>query len=144
MILLQSIYLILFTWSIFRVVRFTKEDRKTLLYSTTKLLKTPCFSQARSTRKHSPSLSINRTVGKVASEANNKPVILYVFYHPLGSLSHDLELLNSPLLSNPESSCIVLVDDFNIPSIMWSDTSPSPVNSGGRANGEALCELIGA
>ena len=55
------------------------------------------------------------------SKAHNKPVILYVFYHPPGSSSHDLEILNSSLLSNPESSCIVLVGDFNIASIMWLD-----------------------
>ena len=56
------------------------------------------------------------------SKANNKPVILRVFYHLPGLSSHDLELLNSSLLSNPESSCIVLVGDFNI---MWSDTTSS-------------------
>ena len=115
------------------IVIFDNETFKnSLLFSTTSM------------RKHSPSLSINRTIGNVASEANNKPVILCVFYHPPGSSSHDLELLNSSLHSNPGSSCIVLVGDFNIPSIMWSDTSSTPANSGGCANGEALCELIGA
>jgi hypothetical protein len=47
------------------------------------------------------------------------------------------------LLSNPESSCIVLVGDFNIPSISWSDNDSTPISSGGCANSEVLCELIG-
>ena len=43
------------------------------------------------------------------SKANNKRVIVYVFYHPPDSSSYDLELLNSSLLSNPESSCCILL-----------------------------------
>ena len=48
------------------------------------------------------------------NKANNKPVILYVYYRPPRSSSDGLNLLNNSLLSNPESSCIVLVGDFNI------------------------------
>ena len=51
-------------------------------------------------------------------------------------------VLNNSLLSNPESSCIVLVGDFNIPSISWSDNDSTPITSGGCPNGEILCELI--
>ena len=36
----------------------------------------------------------------------------------------------------------MLVGDFNIPSISWSDNSSTPNNSGGCANGDVLCELI--
>ena len=47
------------------------------------------------------------------------------------------------LISIPETSCIVLVGDFNIPSISWSENDSAPITSGGCANGEVLCELIG-
>ncbi len=77
------------------------------------------------------------------NKANNKPVILYVYYHPPGSSSDGLNLLNNSLLSNPESSCIVLVGDFNIPSISWSDNDSTYINSSGCAYGEVICELIG-
>ena len=77
------------------------------------------------------------------NKANSKPVILYVYYRPPGSSSDGLNLLNNSLLSNPESSCIVLVGDFNIPSISWSDNDSTYINSGGCAYGEVLCELIG-
>ena len=77
------------------------------------------------------------------NKANNKLVILYVYYHPPGTCSDSLNLLNNSLLSNPESSCIVLGGDFNIPSISWSHNSSTPNNSSGCANGDVLCELIG-
>ena len=76
------------------------------------------------------------------SKANNKPVIIYVYYRPPGFCSDGLLLLNNSLLSNQESNCIVLVGDFNLPSISWSDNHSTPVNSG-CADGELLCELIG-
>ena len=76
------------------------------------------------------------------SKANNKPVIIYVYYRPPGFCSDGLILLNNSLLSNQESNCIVLVGDFNLPSISWSDNHSTPVNSG-CADGELLCELIG-
>ena len=70
-------------------------------------------------------------------------MILYVYYRPPSSSSDGLSLLNNSLLSNPESSCIVLVGDFNIPSISWSDNDSTPISSGGCANSEVLCDLIG-
>ncbi len=66
-----------------------------------------------------------------------------MYYRPPGSSSDGLNLLNNSLLSNPESSSIVLVGDFNIPSISWSDNDSTYNNSGGCAYGEVLCELIG-
>ena len=48
-------------------------------------------------------------------KTNNKPVILYSYYRPPGIGSYGLQLLNDSLLSNPESSCIVVVGDFNVP-----------------------------
>ena len=77
------------------------------------------------------------------NKTNIKPVILYVYYRPPSSSSDGLSLLNNSLLSNPESSYIVLVGDFNIPSISWSDNDSTPISSGGCANSEVLCELIG-
>ncbi|CAB4014464.1 Hypothetical predicted protein, partial [Paramuricea clavata] len=50
---------------------------------------------------------------------------------------------SSPDGLNPESRCIVIVGDFNIPSISWSDNDSTPISSGGCANSEVLCELIG-
>ncbi|CAB3983919.1 Hypothetical predicted protein [Paramuricea clavata] len=76
------------------------------------------------------------------NKANNEPVILYVYYRPNSSPDACLSLLNNSIASNPESCCIILVGDFNIPSISWSD-SPSTINTGGCSNGENLCELIG-
>ena len=76
------------------------------------------------------------------SEANNKAVLLYLFYNPPGLCSTNLKLLNDSLLSNSELTCFVLIGDFSIPSISWSDSCSNPVNSGGCANGELLCELI--
>jgi hypothetical protein len=70
-------------------------------------------------------------------------MILYVYYRPPSSSSDGLSLLNNSLPSNPESSCIVLVGDFNIPSISWSDNDSTPISSGGCAISEVLCELIG-
>ena len=77
------------------------------------------------------------------NKTNIKPVILYVYYRPPSSSSDGLSLLNNSLLSNPQSSCIVLVGDFNIPSISWWDNDSTPISSGGCANSEVLCELIG-
>ena len=48
-------------------------------------------------------------------KTNNKPVILYSYYLPPGIGFYGLQLLNDSLLSNPESSCIVVVGDFNVP-----------------------------
>ncbi|CAB4007297.1 Hypothetical predicted protein [Paramuricea clavata] len=78
------------------------------------------------------------------NKANNEPVILYVYYHPPNS-SPDagLSLLDNSIASNPESCCIILVGDFNIPSISWSDSPSTPINTSGCSNDENLCELIG-
>ena len=61
------------------------------------------------------------------NKANIKPIILNVYYRPPCSSSVDLTLLNNSLLSNPESNCIVLFGDFNIPSISWSNNDLTPI-----------------
>ena len=65
------------------------------------------------------------------NKANNEPVILYVYYRPPNS-SPDagLSLLNNSIASNSESCCIILVGDVNIPSISWSDSPSTPINTG--------------
>ena len=62
------------------------------------------------------------------NKANIKPVILYVYYRPPSSSSDGLSLLNYSLHSNPESSCIALVGDFNITSNSWSDNDSTPIS----------------
>ncbi len=75
---------------------------------------------------------------------NNSSVILYTYYRPPQTYSDSLKLLNNSLLSNPESSCIVLIGDFYLPYISWPDNqSTIPINNCGCANGEDLCELVG-
>ena len=78
------------------------------------------------------------------NKVNTSSVILYTYYRPPQYYSDSLKLLNNSLLSNPECSCIVLVGDFNLPYISWLDSqSTTPVNNGGCANAEDLCELVG-
>ena len=78
------------------------------------------------------------------NKVNTSSVILYTYYRPPQYYSDSLKLLNNSLLSNPECSCIVLVGDFNLPYISWLDSqSITPVNNGGCANAEDLCELVG-
>ena len=75
---------------------------------------------------------------------NNSSVILYTYFRPPQCCLDSVKLLNNSLLSNPEYSCIVLVGDFNLPYISWPDSqSTTPVNNGGCANAEDLCELVG-
>ena len=61
-----------------------------------------------------------------------KPVILYIFYHPHPD-PDDLNLLNYSLQQNPETACIVLVGDFNLPSIKWSLDESTSTNLRGTA-----------
>ena len=78
------------------------------------------------------------------NKVNNSSLILYTYYRPPRACSDSLNLLNNSLLSDPESSCIVLVGDFNLPYISWPDNqSTTPINNGGCGDGEYLCELVG-
>ena len=72
----------------------------------------------------------------------SKSLILYTFYNLPGSNNVDLNLLNSSLRSNPESICVLVVGDFNIPALDWTDSS-SPVNIGGNEIGDNFCDLMG-
>ena len=53
---------------------------------------------------------------------SSKPVILYTFYHPDPG-PDDLNLPNHSLQQNSETACMVLLGDFNLPSINGQWTS---------------------
>ena len=77
------------------------------------------------------------------NKVNNSSVILYTYYRPPQTCSDSLQLLSNSLLSNPESSRIVSIGDFNLPYISWADNqSRTPINNGGIVNGGDLCELV--
>ena len=61
---------------------------------------------------------------------------------PNASPDAGLSLLNNSIATNPETCCIILVGDFNIPSIFCSDSPSTPINTGGCSNGE-IVKLIG-
>ena len=43
--------------------------------------------------------------------------------------------------SNPESSCIILIGDFNLPAIDWSLDQPTPATNGSQLE-ESFCDLV--
>ena len=49
--------------------------------------------------------------------------------------------LNNSLQRNKESSRIVMIGDFNLPSLHWSSHENVPVNTGGTSDIEAFCEM---
>ncbi|CAB4017509.1 Hypothetical predicted protein, partial [Paramuricea clavata] len=65
---------------------------------------------------------------------NKKSVLLYTFYRrPPDSTTEPLQHLNTSLQNTSESSCCVVVGDFNLPAIDWSNDSTAPINKGERA-----------
>ena len=64
-------------------------------------------------------------------QANNQSVILYTFYRPPSSTLDPTQQLGSSLDNIPESTCIILISDFNLPAIGWSIDHPNPKNDGG-------------
>ena len=75
------------------------------------------------------------------SQINNQSIILYTYYRPPGSPLDDIQQLSSSLANIPESSCVLLVGDFNLPAIDWSFDQPSPSNGGGHLE-DKFCELF--
>ena len=72
----------------------------------------------------------------------NKPVLLYYFYHP--DIAHEpLTQLNSSLQEIGESSCLILGGDFSLPELNWSEDMSAPIHNGGRADHNVFCELMG-
>ncbi|CAB4028706.1 Hypothetical predicted protein [Paramuricea clavata] len=54
----------------------------------------------------------------------------------------ELQSLNNSLQRNQESSRIVMIGDFNLPSVKWSSYENVPVNTGGSNENEAFCEMV--
>ena len=98
-ILLRTIYFIIFAWLIFRAARLTNDDRKTLLYATTNVLRAPNFSQARRMRKDSTSLSIQRTVRNASTllQRSSLPLLLVL-------LANDVHLNPGPFHPRPSEA----------------------------------------
>ena len=76
-------------------------------------------------------------------KGNNSSFILYMFYRPPNSSPEVLLLLNTSLLNTKELTNIVLVGDFNFPSIDWSLDLPAPTNNGGLQE-DTFSNLISA
>ena len=72
---------------------------------------------------------------------NNKPVVLYTFYRPPNSTHNSLNELNDSLQSNVEKDYVVVVGDFNLPELRWSEDQTTPNSSTGQT-GESFCELF--
>ena len=61
---------------------------------------------------------------------NCKSTLLYTFYRPPDSCPDAIQPLNSSLQDAPESSCVILIGDFNLPAINWSLDHPTPTVNG--------------
>ena len=75
-------------------------------------------------------------------QENMKSILLYTFYRPPNSSLDSIQQLNSSLDDNPESTCVLLTGDFNLPAIDWSLDHPSPTSAGGHLE-DKFCELVG-
>jgi hypothetical protein len=73
---------------------------------------------------------------------NSKPVLLYDFYRPPDSTPEPLQLLNTFLQSISESSCCIVVGDFNLPKIDWSYDNALPIDEGVQTIGDIFCNLV--
>ncbi|CAB4041921.1 Hypothetical predicted protein, partial [Paramuricea clavata] len=73
---------------------------------------------------------------------NSKPVVLYTFYRPPNSTPDVLQSLNNSLQRDSESSRVVVIGDFNLPSVKWSSDQHTPINIGSSPENEAFCELV--
>ena len=70
-----------------------------------------------------------------------KPVILCTFYRPPNLTHNSLNELNDPLQSNVEIDHVVVVGNFNLPELRWSEDQTTPNSSTGQT-GEFFCELF--
>ena len=61
---------------------------------------------------------------------NSKTALLYTFYSPPDSGPDVFQHLNLSLQNTSESTCIVLVGDFNLSAIDWSLDQPTPATNG--------------
>lgn len=70
-----------------------------------------------------------------------KPVLLYCFYHPDTALE-PLIKLNSSLLETSESSCNIVIGEFNLPELDWSEDCCAPVITGSRTDHNVFCDQL--
>ncbi|CAB4008436.1 Hypothetical predicted protein, partial [Paramuricea clavata] len=84
--------------------------------------------------------NVELVVVEFATESN-KTALLYTFYRPPNSCPDVIQYLNASLQSNPQSSCIILIGDFNLPAIDWSLDQPTPATNGGQLE-ESFCNLV--
>ena len=75
-------------------------------------------------------------------KSNSKPVVLYTFYRPPNSTPDVLQSLNNSLQRNSESSRVVVIGDFNLPSVKWSSDLHTTINIGSSPENEAFCEMV--
>jgi hypothetical protein len=85
----------------------------------------------------------NPEMAVVELVTNGKPLLLYIFYRPPESTPEILFQLNSSLKNTRESSRLVVIGDFIIPSVNLSINKSAPINTGGQAAGENLCDVVG-
>ena len=70
-----------------------------------------------------------------------KPVLLHCFYHP-DTAPEPLIKLNSSILETSESSCSIVIGDFNLPALDWSEDCCAPVNTGSRTGHNVFCDQL--
>ena len=67
---------------------------------------------------------------------------LYTFYRPPNATPDVLHKLNDSLQSNLENDGVVVVGDFNLSSVTWSEDHTTPMSSRGHVENELFCELF--
>ena len=94
------------------------------------------------TRRHDLEPENTEIVVIELMKSNSKPVVLYTFYRPPNSTPDVLQSLNNSLQKNPESSRVIVIGDFNLPSVKWSSDQNTPISIGSSAENEAFCEMV--
>ena len=94
------------------------------------------------TRRHDLEPENSEIVVIEMLKSNSKPVVLYTFYRPPNSTPDVLQSLNKSLQRNSESSRVVVIGDFNLPSVKWSSDQHTPINIGSSPENEAFCEIV--
>ena len=82
------------------------------------------------TRRHDLEPDNTELIVTELMKSNNKPVIPYTFYRPPDSKPEVYHQINESIQNNSESSRIIMVGDFNLPSIKWSSDQSAPVSTG--------------
>jgi hypothetical protein len=72
---------------------------------------------------------------------HSKSVVLYTVYLP-EPRQDELHQLNLSLQGNPESACVVIAGDFNLPTLNWSPDESVLNNTGGSTENNEFCVLM--